>query len=355
MNDSEVAQIRALLPKFVEAWKGYEGVLQEVVPALREVRRRRMKPVRCLWARVDDVLWRGEKIPLNGLDFTPLICVSASGGAGFIEGRAEEVVVGGIRFPRRNGFEYMQGGGDDEESWSFGMKAEEFWRFREEILGGGTEGIEKRVREVVMSRSGVGKETGVGVRVWKSGVWIGGVEKGVVANAAVEFGRVIVLGVEKPKGIGETEEEWKRKVMWVPLKGKNGKVEHKWAFGRALGPVLREMKKTIVREGKILYLCCAGTNGEWAAGAVIGWLAWHCEMIEEGGDGEGMQYCVGGERKVEGGNVGKGRVLQCMLHFSGTFPQFQISRNTLKQLNRFFTSPMPSSSVNDVDGGSAVR
>lgn len=355
MSDSEVAQIRALLPKFVEAWKGSEGVLQEVVPALREVRQRRMKPVRCLWARVDDVLWRGENVPLEGLDFTPLICVSASGGKGFVEGRTEEVVVGGIRFPKREGFEYVQGGGDDEESWSFGMKADDFWRFREEVLGGGREGIERRVEEIATRGGEAGERVGVGVRVWRSRVWIGGVEKGVVENAAVEFGSVIVLGVEKPRGVDEKEGEWNKKVMWVPLSGKNGKLEHKWAFGRALGPILRQMKKTIIKEGENLYVCCAGKNGEWAAGVVIGWLAWHCEMVEEGGENGGVEYWVGREREVEEGDVGKGRVLQCMLHFSGTFPQFQISRNTLKQLNRFFTSPMPSSSVNDLVGGGAVR
>lgn len=353
MSDSEVAQIRALLPKFVEAWKGCEGTLQEVVPALRELRRRRMKPVRCLWVQVGDTLWRGEKAPLSELDFTPLICVSASSGEGFVEARQEETVVRGVHFPRREGFEYIQGGGDDEEGWSFGMKADVFWRFRDEVLGRGMEGIEGQVRDIAIRRDSARGRRGTGMRVWGSGVWIELFGKGIVEKAVEEFGCVVALGVDEPKNENKKEEEWKDKVLWIPLKGKNGKLEHKWAFGRALGPCLRRMRTAIVEKGENVFVCCAGKNGEWAAGTVIGWLAWHCEIMKD--KDERAEYRVGMERRVEEGEVGKERVLQDMLQFSGTFPQFQISRNTLKQLNRFFTSPMPSSSVNDGIDRSAVR
>lgn len=337
---SEVSHIQALLPRFIASWNGSQHILNEIVPAIQKASNSRLKPVRCLWTRPGDALWYGGPVPLHEMDFTPIICVSASKpGQHFIEGRQSDICVGGVVFPRREGFDYVQGAGDDEEAWSLGMCPTDFWRNREYLFGEGRVGIEERAKTVVAGRvsSRLEKDDN---QVWKSGVWIG--EVGEVNLAMHTFDSVIVLGKGKPDG-GEGKEG---NVLWMPLVDRKGKLEHKWAFGRALGPCLAELRKSCVKKNGKVFVCCSGRNREWAAGLVIAWLAWHCEVVREAENT--AIYSLAGEKSLQHRQVGKETVLATMLHFTAAYPQYQISRNTLKQLNRFFSSPTPSSTIIEV-------
>ncbi|TDL23114.1 initiator tRNA phosphoribosyl transferase [Rickenella mellea] len=59
--------------------------------------------------------------PIMG--YYPVVCVSAS-----------KLVAEGME-RRQGGFVYVQGSGDDHESWSLGLTPELFWRHKDEILG----------------------------------------------------------------------------------------------------------------------------------------------------------------------------------------------------------------------------
>eukprot|EP00177_Eucheuma_denticulatum_P007820 GFKZ01014231.1.p1 GENE.GFKZ01014231.1~~GFKZ01014231.1.p1 ORF type:complete len:511 (+),score=47.75 GFKZ01014231.1:120-1652(+) len=340
---SEVSHIQALLPRFVASWNGSQHILNKIVPALQRASDSKLKPLRCIWTRPGDALWRGGPAPLHEMDFTPIICVSASKPRqGFVEGRQSDFAVGGVTFPKREGFDYVQGAGDDEEAWSLGVSPTDFWRNREYLLGWGGVGIEERAKTIAAAGGHLRLENH-GNQIWKSGVWIG--EVGEVSQAMQTFDSVIVLG----KGKADGGQGRQGNVLWMPLANRKGKLEHKWAFGRALGPCLAELRKSCVQESGKVFVCCSGRSGEWAAGLVIAWLVWHCDVVHVGESD--ATYTLAGEKSVEQGKIGKETVLAAMLHFSAAYPQYQISRNTLKQLNRFFSSPIPSSKIIEVPEG----
>ncbi|KAI8978906.1 tRNA A64-2'-O-ribosylphosphate transferase [Pilobolus umbonatus] len=69
--------------------------------------------------------------------FWPVICLSAS----------EAVDYG---YQMRNGYLYVQGSGDDQEAWSYGLTPSMFWRNQEDILSD-ISGCEQRVKSLVQS------------------------------------------------------------------------------------------------------------------------------------------------------------------------------------------------------------
>jgi len=107
-DTTEHDNIRARLPAFVKA-------LRESGAALEDYARGLCKPLRCMWISPLSI-WGGEDdtdLPtrLRSLPFTPVVCVSASVP---------------IR-PGENAGDYVQGPGDDEETWAQGLSATRFW------------------------------------------------------------------------------------------------------------------------------------------------------------------------------------------------------------------------------------
>lgn len=159
----------------------------------------------------------------------------------------------------------------------------------------------------------------------------------------------------------DNEEERKKgkgNIAWMPLTDHKGKIDYKYGFGRALGPCLSLLRRCCIDLSKEALICCTGKDGDWGAGVAIAWLAWHCipadvsvascsssQTVESIFDESVPGYAVNMERREGVGQIEKDRVHAVMLHFMSTFPHFQLSRATLKQLNRFFSSPEPSSTV----------
>ena len=97
-------QIEERLPGFVQTLMSSGIDLHALAHKLH-------KPLRTLWLNQDSQLWH---LP-DELDFFPLVCASVSSTE--------------MPFP-----EYVQGAGDDHESWAMGLSAELFWRHRDEIM-----------------------------------------------------------------------------------------------------------------------------------------------------------------------------------------------------------------------------
>lgn len=158
-----------------------------------------------------------------------------------------------------------------------------------------------------------------------------------------------------------------------PLTDRRGKLEFKYAFGRALGPCLRMLRDVCVNGGGCgggegVLICDTSATGDWAAGLAIAWLAWHCRVVVGGADGDDDDneqssagdddgndaggddtrlygLCLEQQQDDSSGDIGKDMVQGTMIRFLSSFPRYHLSRATLKQLNRFFSSPMPSSTV----------
>lgn len=182
-------------------------------------------------------------------------------------------------------------------------------------------------------------------------------------------------------------------IEYVSLTNIKGKTDHKYAFARVLGPSLSQLRECCVKQDKHALVACTSENGDWTAGLAIAWLAWHCDFVVDVNENFIVEGCIhdnGSDDKDEYGEekhdeayvdvdandnvydiindlttkdneealyrlsteprdgipvVDKQDVHKTMMHFLATFPRFQISRATLKQLNRFFSSPCPPSAV----------
>lgn len=393
--ETERAQILSQLPNWVRAWCRSGPSLHGVVPSFAEARKRRMKPLRALWVAPGRPIWESG-VPLEQLEFTPIICVSAStpvptGERAYVEPRTEDVEVCQVVFPkRRTGFSYVQGAGDDEEGWCQGLTPELFWLHRESLLriavgDGETEGaanvevkLGAMVEEILSSTNPRVRNTletrakgAIGTPIWQSRILLAHAPTANLQNfttlAANEFDGVIILGAKPPvekQGDGEAKIvtfAGNPSIKWVPMTNDRGKVDYKYAFGRALGPCLAFLRSHCVDRGKEVLISCNSKSGDWSAGLAIAWLAWHCLSDINGiprhhadeahytarlGEGEG--YAVDKMRKESVGKIPKETIQATMLQFTSTYPQFQISRATLKQVNRFFSSPTPSSTVSEV-------
>lgn len=63
---------------------------------------------------------------------------------------------------RRKGYSYVQGSGDDHETWSLGLTPRLFWQNKDEILGAGKDGCDTAVQQVVARSKKLGGGTIMG-------------------------------------------------------------------------------------------------------------------------------------------------------------------------------------------------
>jgi hypothetical protein len=114
---SEVAQIEARLDEFAARLRALAGA-DELKPLAASALAAR--PLRCIWASPTRRLDAQELRDLASR-FTLLVCVSVSA--------PEEEA-----FADRGGWYYVQGAGDDEESWARGLSPSLLWTHRAKLL-----------------------------------------------------------------------------------------------------------------------------------------------------------------------------------------------------------------------------
>ena len=116
-----------------ERLDGWAAALLAVGADVAGLSARLARPLRCLWLSQDSPLWA---LPdLAELPFTPLLCLSASQP---LLGTGERR--GGEQQGAAQGFSYVPGAGDDEESWARGLTAQLFWRHRQALLAATADG-----------------------------------------------------------------------------------------------------------------------------------------------------------------------------------------------------------------------
>ncbi|KAI0566161.1 initiator tRNA phosphoribosyl transferase family protein [Gracilaria domingensis] len=399
--ESERLQIQNRLPEWLRDWRRSIHALESAVPVLKTVREsRHAKPLRPIWISPESSLWE-DGIPLHELEFTPIVCVSASkvvpeGDRSFIEPSLYQERVCDVDFPPQPvGFAYVQGAGDDEEAWCCGLSPAMFWTYFERLLtvadGEGEPGsamdieekLKKEIARTISETSTVSNEScyatkghqvfDIGRRIWSSRIMLRRTSLEDLPNllrfASTQGHFVIVMGASSEmvrrtcKNSTSESPPSPKAVEWMPLVDRKGKPDYKYAFGRALGPCLSRLREFCVDKGKNVLICSTDKKGDWCAGLAIAWLAWHCDSNRAGQNCEELAvldepgYSVILPRKEHIGYIDKEKIHNTMLHFMSGFHEFELSRATLKQLNRFFSSPTPSSSLVDstVDANNYVK
>ena len=117
---------------------------------LRAASAKLTKPLRPLWFTPESRFFSGSPPDFSDCDFFPVICISAS------------IPVGSHEMQRRKGYSYVQGSGDDHETWSLGLTPRLFWQNKDEILGAGKSGCDKAVQQVVARSKKLGGTTAMG-------------------------------------------------------------------------------------------------------------------------------------------------------------------------------------------------
>jgi Rit1 N-terminal domain len=386
---SEREAILKLLPGWVETWKSSGLNLGTLVPGFVE----KSLQLRPLWVRADaDLLWENGLPSAESLGFIPIVCVSASpplreGTRAYVEPdcyhESEQHHIAGALFPRHlTGFAYVQGAGDDEESWSCGLTRDLFWRNRDKIYryleNVSGELLEKQSLSVFIhelrssaeayfeknaihmmgdtdsaSASMVGHpwelmfEAQVGVRVCNS--------FGIVADSeqAASEGAAIVIVLTSKRLVASEDKDSRPddaadglevshpnpKIHWFSLTNFRGKPDYKHGLCRALGACLDLLHTTLGTSGADAtekpygMILCDSNCGDWASGLAASWIAWHCD--------EDLRLLHGPGRAT----VDKSGVQNVLLRIHSTHADLVVSRNTQQQINRFFQSPAPSSSV----------
>ncbi|KLO10882.1 initiator tRNA phosphoribosyl transferase [Schizopora paradoxa] len=97
------------------------------------------KPLRPVW--ITPATKEFPTFNNTNTDFHPIICLSVS-----------KVVQDGLQ-RREAGYSYVQGAGDDHESWSLGLTPSLFWECRDEILKVPQDEMDDFVRELVRHRA----------------------------------------------------------------------------------------------------------------------------------------------------------------------------------------------------------
>lgn len=369
ITESERSAMVSRLTTIIGTWKA--GGMRDH-PLIQEARSRGLLPLRTVWTGPSRPTW-SRGFPIDDLDFSPIVCISASdaveqGSRAYVDAMPG-AKVGNVLFPSRTGFAYVQGAGDDEESWAHSLTPQMFWRFREIILNLHdlddahtvaqavqivTTRLERVLQQCCEDESTI--STTEVEAVWKVKVSIAQIGKTNVAaqinNMCVTsgpFGAVIVLtgAGDMSEGLDELDVETKKVLQIFEFKTLKGGTDCKYGLERALYRCINMLRKCCVDNGEQALICCTSPSGDWTSGLTISWLLWHCvdvynpskEGEKEASEESGMQLCCKRREVVD--FVEKDRIHAVMVRFLSTFSRFQLSRATLKQIRRFFMSHSP--------------
>jgi Rit1 N-terminal domain/Rit1 DUSP-like domain len=393
----ERAAVARMIGGWVDEWRRSGVDMRELVPGFLEGGR----PVRCLWVCTEKGCPWEEGVPsVDELGYVPIVCVVASarfddGERKFVEADAdgEQQIVRGVPFPRRGtGFAYVQGAGDDEESWCCGLTPDLFWDRREEVLaftsqqsgavgrerqeqGAATEsfinGLRRRWLLERKEHNEHGSDAGTACHeqpLFRSQLCVqASTPAGIFADAeaAASGGAALVIALSHSHAIkaamvcvdgeaatmsdGGDDKSTKGNrsvVHWVSMATDRGKPDTKWGLCRALGGCLDLLRETLAPNPDSPALSdtpfpravvlCDSAGGDWAAGLAVAWLAWHCAPD---------QFAVLPQCCPLKTHVDKETVRGLTLRVVSQRADLAVSRRTSQQINRFFQSSYPSSSV----------
>lgn len=97
------------------------------------------KPLRPLWISQKTVIWLNEVPDYDSWGFTPIILVSASSSSGNYQHHTSSEF----------SWNYIAGAGDDEESWSRGLRPDLFWKNAHDVIRSDPASCNQKIADIV--------------------------------------------------------------------------------------------------------------------------------------------------------------------------------------------------------------
>mmetsp|Transcript_4817 Transcript_4817/g.14519 ORF Transcript_4817/g.14519 Transcript_4817/m.14519 type:complete len:465 (+) Transcript_4817:75-1469(+) len=299
VSPNERNSIEALLPEWVDR-------LRHLVDATdSKFEWRRGKPLGVLWIHRDSTLLDSYE----QLGFVPIFALTASR------------VVADDERADIDGYYYVPGAGDDEETWATGLSADLFFENQDFLLKGGSEGCEQRVQAVVDARPSCSTLLSSKVyTLWDTGLSIGLANVFVGGDVWKDFDTIIELGAP-PRDVPQ---EYKGKFIGLDMLNRKGKPDRRYGLQRALKTVLETTKTS---GANVLIVAPAGCD--YAISAAVAFLSSKCTFTLDG-------VYARSEREIV---PNKEDVNKALLNLSWIMPlPVSPARATLKQIHRYFMS-----------------
>ncbi|KAG1592355.1 hypothetical protein G6F48_002685 [Rhizopus delemar] len=247
------------------------------------------KPLRPIWYTPQS----SHAADFEESPFWPVICLSAS-----------EAVENG--YQSRPGYLYVQGSGDDQEAWSFGLTPTLFWNHQEYILSNKTD-CEERVKELV-------KEIGSDQNNNHSFAFIDPTTIAIGGSVSSLFDVIINCSLEQ-KLVSDSID-----YLHLPIpEGKKGQQ----AFLASISKAIDFVRQPLLDKKKILIFC--DTGKDHSVGIALSILV--------------KYFDLNGQLQVKDNSRVDKKVIQHQLvRIISSWEKASPSRTTLKKVNMYFMS-----------------
>ncbi|KAJ2803702.1 tRNA A64-2'-O-ribosylphosphate transferase [Coemansia guatemalensis] len=236
VSESERTQMEELIPGFVERLLASDIDVKWAAARL-------LRPLRPIWITRDQHLTMPPD--LGSVEFTPIICLSAS--------------IAGSTATHNMPFGYVQGAADDHELWAEGLTPRLFWKHRLQLLAD-RDCCDVRVKELI-AKEAVAKSTldyteDVGFAfVRDTGLAVGGRTSGRPPECWTRFEAIVNCGA--PEYEANKDPALKARYLYLPIpEGKRGQV----ALGKSIPHALAFLHAYVKRGAKVLVHCSQGMD-----------------------------------------------------------------------------------------------
>lgn len=302
VSASEHAQIEVRIPGFVAS-------LEELKLDIATLRAKVKKPLRPIWVT------RASELPTSPPsfeDFHPIVLCTASRRA-----TGTEVGEGG----------YIQGAGDDAESWSLGLTSPLFWNHHEELLHAKEDSLPELIAKLVSQEATTPTQGTKAVSV-KAAPWLSiGSFAALTTGAAYNYDIIITIGLRDalpPVPIPPRKH--------IHLQCKPGKLG-----SRDLRTQLPHLQSSIANlSSRRRVLVCDTEGRDFAPGVALALL---CLYADEGGSFPTRTTTTNGANGVnKTRSLDKSFIRQRLSWVMTSLPSASPSRATLQSVNEFLLS-----------------
>ncbi|KAL1302598.1 hypothetical protein AAFC00_002974 [Neodothiora populina] len=310
---SEHTQIASRIPAFVEAVSGLGLDVKLLKTQLK-------KPLRPIWVTQDSTL------PLETPvfeDFYPIVCCTSS--RRVPGGEASE---GG----------YIQGAGDDAESWAHGLTPPLFWEHRDDLVKLSEEDLPGFIEQLVNAAgiSQTDKESSILIKPTRF-LHLGTLEYAESITSAAAFDIVITASQSSSASLEKVFKTRYLNLACTPGKLGSRTLRHELnnlhpflsTHLPTLSQAARENDKSPVTQPKILVACPTGKDH--SVGVALALL---CLLCDHDGKFRGADH-VSTERDAKSVDMSKQVIKQRLSWISVTAPEANPSRTTLQSVNAF--------------------
>lgn len=132
VSQTEKLMIESRLERWTKELEASGADIASVASSLK-------KPLRPLWISQKTVIWLNEVPDYDSWGFTPIILVSASSSCGNYQHHTSSEF----------SWNYIAGAGDDEESWSRGLRPDLFWKHAHDVIRSDPASCKQKIADIV--------------------------------------------------------------------------------------------------------------------------------------------------------------------------------------------------------------